>query len=84
MTDNMAVIEIINKQTSKEKVLVKLVRRLVLAALRYNLYFRAKHIPGKNNIVADRLSRLQFQEAFSVAPWLNPSAVQVDSHLLQI
>lgn len=36
---------------------MKLVRRLVLATLKWNIYFRAKHIPGKHNTTADRLSR---------------------------
>jgi hypothetical protein len=34
-SDNMAVVEIINKQTCKDKVLMRLVRRLVIAALTY-------------------------------------------------
>lgn len=84
LTDNMAVVEIINKQTSKEKVLMTLIRRLVLSALRFNILFCAKHIPGKHNVIADRLSRLQFQEAFSVAPQLEQSRVQVAACLLQI
>lgn len=70
LSDNAAVVDIINKQTSKEEVLMKLIRRLVLAALKYNVYFRAKYIPGKENVLADRLSRFQFQEAFTMAPWL--------------
>jgi hypothetical protein len=36
-SDNMAVVEIINKQTCKDKVLMRLVRRLVIAALTYNI-----------------------------------------------
>jgi hypothetical protein len=43
-TDNAAVVDIINNTTSKDKVIMKLVRRLVLAALKYNIFFRAKHI----------------------------------------
>lgn len=84
LSDNSAVVEIINKQTSKDKVLMKLIRRFVLAALRFNVYFRAKHILGKYNVVADRLSRLLFQEARAVAPWLREAPVQVESHLIQI
>ena len=61
MSDNMAVVEVINKQTSREKNLMHLLRRLVLVCLSKNILFRAKHIPGKYNIIADRLSRLQFQ-----------------------
>jgi len=38
-TDNAAVVDIINNTTSKDKVIMKLVRRLVLAALKYNIFF---------------------------------------------
>lgn len=48
LSDDLAVVEIINKQTSKDKVLMKLIRRLVLAALRFNVYFRVKHIHGRD------------------------------------
>lgn len=32
----------------------------MLATLNWNIHFRAKHIPGKHNITADRLSRSSF------------------------
>lgn len=56
----MTLVHNINKQTSKEKSIMRLIRRLVLATLSYNIHFRAKHIPGKHNVTADRLSRFQF------------------------
>lgn len=71
MSDNMAVVQIINKQSSKDKTIMRLVRRLVLATLECNIHFRAKHIPGKHNVTADCLSRFQFQAAFQSAPQLN-------------
>lgn len=71
MSDNLAVVQIINKQTFKEKVIMRLVRRLVLSTLRYNVHFRAKHIPGKHNIAADHLSRFNFRAAFNSMPRLN-------------
>ena len=35
------------------------VRRLVLICLEYNIVFKAKHIAGVKNRLADSLSRLQ-------------------------
>ena len=67
----LAVVTIINKLTSKDTVIMSLVRRLVLATLKFNVLVRAKHIPGKTNVVADKLSRLSFQDALRVAPWLD-------------
>ncbi|XP_062618317.1 uncharacterized protein LOC134279921 [Saccostrea cucullata] len=57
-SDNMAVVNIINKISSKDVPVMHLVRRLVLACLRFNILFKAEHIPGKLNILPDLLSRL--------------------------
>ncbi|KAK3101834.1 hypothetical protein FSP39_006695 [Pinctada imbricata] len=84
MSDNMAVVQIINKQSSKDKTLMRLVRRLVLTCLRNNIFFKAKHIPGKSNIIADRLSRFQFQEARRLAPFLDKQPTTVPHQLLHI
>ncbi|XP_062604845.1 uncharacterized protein LOC134266643 [Saccostrea cucullata] len=84
MSDNLAVVHAINKQTCKEKTLMKLVRRLVLVTLSQNILFKAKHIPGKSNTLADHLSRFKFQEAFRIAPHLNPSQTVVPKDLLSI
>jgi len=84
LSDNMAVVDIINKQSCKDKTLMKLVRRLVLASLHFNIIFRAKHIPGKSNIIADLLSRLQFQKAHTTAPWLAASKTTIPPHLFNI
>ena len=59
MTDNESVVHVINKQTSRDPYLLSLIRKMVLICLRNNILFRAKHIPGIQNGVADSLSRLQ-------------------------
>lgn len=51
-SDNIAVVEIINKISSKDTSVMCLVRRLVLACLRHNI-FQAEHIPGKINTLPD-------------------------------
>ena len=55
--DNLAVVYSTNKQTAKDPHLVKLIRRLVIQALRFNIFFSARHIPGLRNVIADKLSR---------------------------
>ncbi|XP_021342872.1 uncharacterized protein LOC110443160 isoform X1 [Mizuhopecten yessoensis] len=81
MSDNMAVVEVINKQSCREPTLMKLVRRLVVTALRYNIYFKSAHVPGKQNVIADSLSRFKFQEARRRAPWLNNHPTVVPTNL---
>ncbi len=83
-TDNAAVAEIVNKQSCKDPTTMALVRCFVIASLRNNILFRATHISGSSNVVPDRLSRLQFQEARKLAPWLDPLPTQVPPHLMSV
>jgi hypothetical protein len=80
-TDNEAVVAIINRQTSKEKNIMCLVRTLVLTALRNNIMIRAKHIPGTQNILADNLSRFRLQEfkdtAYRIGWEVNPEPTDI-------
>lgn len=62
---------------------MKLVRRLVLATLKWNIHFRAKHIPGKHDITTDRLSRFQFQAAFQQMPQLDLEQTSIPETLLE-
>ena len=68
VTDNAALISIINQQTSKHKLVMILIRDLVLTALNYNIIFRARHIPGLNNTRADCLSRFQIARFKELSP----------------
>jgi hypothetical protein len=58
-TDNAALVDIINKATSRDFTVMIFVRQLVLACLNFNIVFRARHVPGVKNVFADSLSRLQ-------------------------
>jgi hypothetical protein len=55
MTDNMALVYIINKQTSKDPTIMKWVRQLVLLTLKFNIMFQSLHIKGIKNIAEDQL-----------------------------
>ena len=59
-----------------------LVRSLVSVALKYNIVFKAVHVPGKYNKIPDLLSRFKFQEALTIAPWLDRQPIQHPAHLL--
>ncbi len=60
--DNMAIVEIINKQSSKDGKLMNIVRPLVLKMLEFNIHFVAVHIPGVRNVLAIAISRFQNTE----------------------
>lgn len=55
LTDNAAITCVINRQTSKEPTIMRLVRRLVVVWMCKNIHFKAEHIPGKVNVIADCL-----------------------------
>lgn len=67
-TDNGALVEVINRQTSKEPKVMTLIRSFVLTCLTHNILFRARHIPGFLNVQADYLSRFQVEEFLALRP----------------
>lgn len=71
-TDNQALVYILNKQSTPDQKTMILVRRLVLACLRFNLTFKSRHVPGKSNSAADALSRFQVDQFRQLVPWAEP------------
>ena len=48
-SDNAAVVDIVNKQISRHRDMMVLLRDLVLSCLRHNILFQARHTPGLQN-----------------------------------
>ena len=67
-SDNAAVVSIVNTQSSKCPRIMNLVRFFVLKCLNNNVLFRARHIPGVKNDIADALSRSQMTRFRALAP----------------
>ena len=80
-TDNSAVADILNDQTSKDPSIMVLVRQFVLLSMKYNILFKLKHIPGHQNKLADALSRSQIEYAFSLQTSLHVHPEPVPQHL---
>lgn len=59
--DNEAVVNIVNKGRSKIADIMKLMRTFTWLSVRHNFTIQCKHIPGVNNVIADSLSRFNFQ-----------------------
>ncbi|KAK3101174.1 hypothetical protein FSP39_001529 [Pinctada imbricata] len=83
-SENMAVVQVINKQTAKDPHLMKLLRKLIVQCLKLNIYFRAKHVPGIDNVVSDRLSRLQITEFHALAPQMNSVETPIPEWMYKI
>lgn len=61
-----------------------LVRRFVLACMKYNILTRAEHVIGKDNLLPDLLSRLQVEQFRQRAPDMDEKATSVAPKLLNI
>ena len=66
--DNMVVVECIRSGTSRSPALMVLLRELFFECAGHNFTVSAKHIPGANNTIADRLSRFCMQDFRKAAP----------------
>lgn len=82
VTDNSALVDIINRQTSKHKLIMLLVRDLVFTSLNYNILFRARHIAGVHNSLADLLSRFQVSQFKQIFPEADEMPTRVPDLLL--
>ena len=67
-TDNESLVPVLTKHTSKHPIIMILVRKLVLLCLKINLVLTAEHIAGKENNIADALSRFQMERFRALAP----------------
>ena len=81
-TDNAALVDIINKQSSKHKLIMALLRPLILCCLRHNILFKARHVPGLQNSRADFISRFQIDSFKAITPDADPFPTPVPTNLL--
>ncbi|XP_033733376.1 uncharacterized protein LOC117322521 isoform X1 [Pecten maximus] len=66
--DNSALVSVLNAQSSKDKIVMELMRPFVIELLQHNILFKARHVPGVENVIADSISRMQWNRFRSVAP----------------
>lgn len=59
MSDNTQVVAMINGHTSINESCLELLREIFWLSAIYNVYITARYVPGIQNVVADKLSRLQ-------------------------
>ena len=81
-SDNLAVVYIINKQSSKDPELMSMMRTIVLLVMKHNINLSAVHIPGILNTTADLLSRFQIEQARRINPKLQERPTHVPTRLL--
>jgi len=84
--DNANLVISINKGSSKDKLVMHLLRSLSFFVAHFDIYLTASHLPGVINVTADHLSRGNLHQAFCASPGLSsqpavlpPSAIQLIS-----
>jgi hypothetical protein len=83
-SDNMAVVQVINKQSAKDRNIMTLLRLFIFHCLKFNILFRVKHVPGIDNVLSDKLSRLQIAECHRLAPQMDQFPVEVPPAMFNI
>ncbi|XP_033931187.1 uncharacterized protein [Pseudochaenichthys georgianus] len=85
LCDNQSVVWIINKGRSSCSDIMPFMRSITWSSLTHNFLISARHVPGHLNIVADSLSRFQFQTFRNLCPEASPQPVGIPPlHLLSL
>lgn len=82
--DNLSLVSVINKQSSKNKRVMELVRHFVFRLMLHNVLFKAKHIASIDNNIADSLSRKQWQQFRKLAPMANTFPEPIPKQLVSM
>ena len=80
-SDNMGVVQILNKQSSKCHYIAQILRPLVLILLHSNITLRSTHIPGIQNVLCDAISRQQVSPKLLAQFGANQQPTPIPRHL---
>jgi len=83
-TDNLDIVLVWRSGSCKDKLLMKLVRHLFLFIARMNINILLVHLPGKDNVFADLLSRLQVGRFLSLAESASPEPSRIPEEAWEI
>lgn len=83
--DNISHVHFLSKQSAKSPRVIVFIRSLVLMTLKRNIQFKAKHILGKSNIIADSESGKQWEVYRAAVPYAcQPSSTIYSSPIPQV
>ena len=83
-SDNQALIFILNKKSSKAGRVMHILRPLVLKGMLHNIHFKASHVDGISNCIADSVSRQKWSQFRRLAPWADDSPVPVPESFMTL
>ena len=73
LCDNESVVAVLKSGSSRDQHLMGLLRHLSLLAIRHSFMLTTSSVRGMTNLVADSLSRFQFQHFCLLAPQADPT-----------
>ena len=80
--DNMAVVEVLTSGRTKDNILAACARNVWLLCAIFNISIHIEHIPGKQNVVADLLSRYQFDnKSWDLLNMYVPNVLWIPTHI---
>ncbi|KAM4048868.1 LOW QUALITY PROTEIN: uncharacterized protein ACNLHF_015985 [Anomaloglossus baeobatrachus] len=82
--DNMGVVFAINKFSASSPPVIRVLRELVLVCLQINACVTAAHVPGVQNLIADSLSRFQWDRFRVCAPEAEASGLECPARLWNV
>ena len=82
LSDNDAVVAVINSGTSRDPLSMHLLRHLVPVACQFHFSISARHVPGHHNAAADFLSRSRLQDFRRCHPAVDPDPAIVPPALV--
>ena len=82
--DNLAVVEALNQQSSRNKDIMAVIRYIVLTTLRHNIVFKCNHVPGVLNIFSDQLSRGRINQFKAECKHADQGPTAIPYHLWSI
>ena len=82
LCENESVVAVLKSGTSRDKSPMVFLRYLTMLAIRHSFSFTASSVPGKDNQVADALSRFQFERFGCLVPHADATPSPIPASLL--
>ena len=82
--DNEAAVAVLNAGYSHDPLIMHLLRSLFFVKAYFDLDLRAVHTPGKDNVVADAISRDDLTTVFSQVPTISPRTTPIPQRVAEI
>ena len=77
LMDNYSVVHVLRSKTSRDPILMGMIRKMVVLSMLHNITFSANHIVGKHNVISDLISTFQVEKARELAPWLDEQPTKI-------